>query len=101
LWKLTKEATLKTIYKYPLKIADKQNLTNDPIESILNVGLDPSGNPCIWALVDTDLIDMFSQQKIGSTNTIYVIGSGYEVPKDAEFYIGSFVDGAFVWHVWK
>lgn len=80
-----------TVYKYPIQITDKQYLTLPNGYHIVHVGLDPTGAPCIWALVDTErsLIQ----------ETVYVVGTGHLLPFRADRHLGSFVDGSFVWHV--
>lgn len=49
---------MKTIYKYPIEIVDLQTIiiNNCPTShpKIIKVGLDTDGNPCIWAIVDSD-----------------------------------------------
>lgn len=44
---------MRTIYKYPLVITDKQTLTLPANAEVLTVAAQ-HGQPCIWALVDTD-----------------------------------------------
>lgn len=92
---------MKTIYKYPLKTTTKQTITNDPIEKLLHVGVDPQGVPCVWAEVDTEHITLMNAAKVNSPTTVYVIGTGEEIPCNAEAYLGSFVIGQYVWHVYS
>ena len=44
---------MRTIYKYPLVITDKQTLMLPENAEVLTVAAQ-HGQPCIWALVDTD-----------------------------------------------
>ncbi len=82
-----------TIYKYPLQITGFQTINMPVGAEVLHAGLDPSGKPCVWALVGPphSLVP----------HHFYVIGTGNPI-KDAEAigeHVGSFVDGSFVWHV--
>jgi hypothetical protein len=82
---------MKTIYKYPIQITDEQDL-EIPHGYPLHVGLDPQGVPCIWFQVNTD--------HLKSKVKIHIIGTGNPIPDAAIFYIGSFVQSPFVWHVY-
>jgi hypothetical protein len=80
-----------TIYKYPIGIVDEQQVRMPCGASIIHVGLDPQGDPCLWAQVDT-------QQALEHV-TIFVVGTGEPFPEDSEMHLGSFVQGPFVRHV--
>ena len=76
------------IYKYPIEITDEQVVKmplipdDTPLpQDILHVGLDPFGQPCIWAKVDPD-------QPMVSV-TIRITGAGQDVPNGV--HIGTFV----------
>lgn len=43
---------MRTIYKYPLKITDRQTLPIKGLMSALHVGLDADQQPCIWCEVE-------------------------------------------------
>lgn len=80
------------IYKYPIQIVEEQTLTVPACADFFHVGLDPLGEPCMWAVVNT-------KAKLTKIN-IRVIGTGSTVPDDdAYMYLGSFVHGPFMWHV--
>ncbi len=82
---------MKTIYKYPIKITDEQEIQMPGEVTVLHAGLDPQGVPCVWAMVDSDL-------PTGPVS-ILVIGTGNPMPYVAHTHLGSFVQGPFVWHV--
>jgi thioredoxin reductase len=81
-----------TIYKYQLEIVDEQTLELPYDSTFIHVGLDPNGLPCIWATVDTE-------QQGRSVKTIFIVGTGRPIPDAAFFYLNSFNQGQFVWHV--
>ncbi len=82
-----------TIYKYPLDITDTQTIDCPKGSVPLHVGLDPSGNPCLWAQVDTS-------KSLGEL-TVYIVGTGHPLPSARTPYkhLGSLTHGLFVWHV--
>jgi len=82
----------KRIYKYPFGILDRCMVDLPENHEIIHIGLDPNHQPCIWAKVDPVEIDVSTE--------ICVIGTGHDVDDGME-HIGSFVDGQFVWHVFK
>lgn len=82
---------METVYKYPIQITDSQKITLPCGHQFLYVGRDPNGVACIWARVDTDR----SQAPV----EIYVVGTGNPMPPLAGRHIGTFVEGAFVWHL--
>lgn len=55
--------------------------------------LDPDGIPCIWAEVDT--------KANKAMMAIFVVGTGNPKPEHAGHHAGSFVQGSFVWHLYK
>jgi hypothetical protein len=61
----------------------------------LSVGLDPSGDLCLWALVDP-------AESIFETLAVYVVGTGHEVDltnASGNKFLGTVLDGDLVWHV--
>jgi hypothetical protein len=84
---------MKTVWKFPLRIADHQVVEMPAGAHVVHVGLDPGGQPSIWATVDT------TKAIIG--HAMFVIGTGQQIPDGDNRHIGSFVDGSFVWHVWQ
>lgn len=79
-----------TIWKFPLKITREQTLSVPENPKPLHVGLDPDGTPCLWCQVLTTnaVVDM----------PVAICGTGHHVPQDGT-YRGTFIQGAFVWHV--
>jgi hypothetical protein len=80
-----------TIHKYPLEITDVQLIPAPFGAKAIHVGLDPSGTPCLWAIVEDHI-------KQGGMD-VWIVGTGQEIPKEDHAYVGSFVQGPFVWHV--
>lgn len=77
---------MKTVWKYTINFAFTA-LTGP----VVHVGLDPSGTPCVWIEGDPEkLMDRLFE----------VVGTGQRVPVDGT-HVGSWVDGAFVWHLYE
>ena len=85
---------MKTIWKFPIEIADVQEIMapGGSTVSINYVGLDPTGTPCIWCEVEP--------AKPKSALKIYVVGTGHPIPEDGGRFVGTFVQPPFVWHVY-
>jgi len=85
---------MKTVYKYELQLTDYQRITVPcaGLSDILQVGLDPKGQLCIWCLVQT-------HATLTETYDIFIVGTGNPVPNEAKIHLGSVVQGPFVWHV--
>lgn len=49
------------------------------------------GRPCLWWEVD-------DQEPRADQRIIYLIGTGHEMHGNARVYLGSVIEGAFVWH---
>ena len=81
-----------TIYNYPLDITDEQTLMVPDPARVRHVGLDPNGVACLWAEVDPDAERVAMQVRI--------VGTGGQVPQGSGEHIGSFLGGAYVWHVY-
>lgn len=78
------------IWKFPLKVVDRQAVSIPATFRMLSVGTDPTGEICLWAAVDS---------RNGSRQvTIIMVGTGQPLPHVGSF-IGTVLDGAFVWHV--
>jgi hypothetical protein len=84
---------MNTIWKYPLRIADFQEVRVKLNGIPIHAGLDPSGSPCVWCEVEEDNTDTEPLH-------IYIIGTGNPLPSRAREHLGSFVQGPFVWHVY-
>ncbi len=79
-----------TIWKQRLGIADYDRYPIDgQVGRILHVGLDPEGHPAMWFTVDP--------HGPPSRFLVWLLGTGG--PAVTTPYVGSFVQGPFVWHV--
>lgn len=84
---------MKTVWKFPIEIADLQVVKMPAMAEVVHVGLDPLGVPCIWAKVDPagERIDY----------PVYITGTGAPLPEStAVQHLGSFVQKPWVWHAW-
>jgi hypothetical protein len=84
---------MKTIYKYPIQIIDRQEIEIHSGAEIIKAGLDPKGNFCIWAIVSTE--------SMTHKKPIWVVGTGNPFPRGATKHIDSFNVGPFVWHIFE
>lgn len=83
---------MRTVWKFPIELGDQ--LVSLPARAeILHVGLDPQEALCLWARVDTEAPKV--------ERTLYVTGTGTELPDGDNRYIGTIVLGPFVWHFWE
>lgn len=80
----------RVVWKYQLD-AGPRRLPMPAGAELLHVGLDPAGAPCVWALVDP-AADLVARQ-------LDVLGTGHELPDSGVAFVGSFVLGAFVGHL--
>jgi hypothetical protein len=80
---------LKTIWKFPLTIAERQTISIPVTSHFLNIGIDGEGTRCLWFAVDptSDPIDM----------EIIKVGTGWDLPHVGDF-IGTIIQDGFVWH---
>ena len=70
------------IWKYPLEVADGQNLSLPTGAKILTVQMQ-GGTPCLWALVDEDM-------PTTETRAIAIYGTGNPMPTEPGAYIATF-----------
>lgn len=82
---------MKVIWKYPLAITDRQNLDVPDIAQALSVGLDPTGAPAIWFLVQPG--------PVVRRQAVFVVGTGNPLFLEAARPVGSFSWGGGMWHV--
>lgn len=81
------------IWKFPLGVtATTIEVGSDP--HVVHVGLDPEGVPCVWV-----------EHVVGPEDDLrpvyfYTVGTGWNMP-EGWVHVGSFVDGNFVWHLYK
>lgn len=85
---------MRTIYKYPIEITDSQKIEMPVGSELIHAGFDPTGTPCVWALVDTATDKCLQEILIFGTGN--PISEGHYLSSE---HIGSFVQGQFVWHV--
>lgn len=84
---------MKTIYKYPIEIRDRQ-IIQAPIDSKpILAGLDPNGKPCIWMEINKEY------QHIPHPMTVYIFGTGFDIPDNLKHF-QSFKQDIFIWHVY-
>lgn len=80
-----------TIWKFPLRIADKVLIEMPAGAKLLTVQMQ-NGSPFIWASLD-------EKEPLG-LRRVYVRGTGHELyPAEPHRYVGTFQQGPFVWHV--
>lgn len=88
---------MQTIYKYPLEITDKQEITILKGAKPLCVNFDGNNQLCLWVQVN----DLAGKEE----KTFYVVGTGNPIPEDEMEYIGSVKDNVtnkntvFMWHI--
>lgn len=84
----------RAIYKAHLAIQRCQTIFAAKEFKPVHVGLDPSGQPCLWYECNPD----------GGSRVVDVVilGTGHTLPDDYNemHHFGSFVQGEFVWHVY-
>lgn len=78
---------MRAVYKY--------DLTEEiiaPIEKFLHVEMQ-DGVPCAWAIINTDLTK--------NHYTVSISGTGWPLlePQNPDTYVGTLMDGPYVWHV--
>lgn len=81
---------MKTIWKYPIALADEQ-IIHFPVGANF-LTAQKQGVICIWAEVESDQTKMVPVK-------IFVLGTGHPKPEAAATYLGTIQDGGFVWHV--
>jgi hypothetical protein len=86
---------MKTIWKYEFDIADQVTLMIPPGHTKLHWGRQNPDKICLWALVDSSLID--------EPNHFTVVGTGHDLSlsQNEMTYLASVQDGPFVWHVFE
>jgi hypothetical protein len=88
---LLNQKAMRTVYKYQLDLGTVTIELPENAE-IITVGKDPHGKYSLWAIVNTEAVKVKKNFKI--------LGTGHEVPNNA-WYIDSFMDDMFVWHVFE
>lgn len=80
---------MKTIWKFPLTISERQAIEIPANSRFLHIGVDGEGVRCLWFAVDpsSDFIPM----------EVIVIGTGLDLPHVGD-YIGTINVGGYLWH---
>ena len=82
---------MRTVYKYQLDLGTTE-LELPANAEIITVGKEPRGKYSLWAIVDSTA-PLVKKEFI-------ILGTGHEIPNNA-WYIKSFRDISFVWHVFE
>lgn len=83
---------MRTIWKFPIKIAPRQMVAMPCDARPIHAGLDPQGEPCIWAEVDTNDVQV--------SRLIILAATGGDLPSDDWKHLSTFNHGEFVWHAY-
>jgi hypothetical protein len=82
---------MKTVYKYPLEVEDKQILKLPVNSKILSANF--QGNDLFfWALIDKDRDDT---QEV----TFYIHGTGHNITEDGYIFVNTVFINGLVFHV--
>ncbi len=92
---------MKTIWKFPFAVSDMVAIEMPSGAKILHVEVQPASSlversqPCLWALVDPEAKKCL--------RSFYIFGTGHSLGPRADDlrHVGTFLDGAFVWHVFE
>lgn len=79
-----------SIYKY--KLCGTEPISADVLDW-LNIGLDPAGEPCVWARVkiDSENKKFYRFNQIGT-------GWSFDDNENLGVYLGTLNDGPYIWH---
>lgn len=83
---------MRKIFKYPLRMVDKQLITMPSRAKILSAK-SQGGQLCLWAEVRTELKE--------GHKIIAVYGTGNPMPDEPGKFIDTVVMDPFVWHVYE
>lgn len=87
---------MKVIYKYPCPAPGGSLIQWVANEEIIHVGLDGQNFPCFWVEMDQDVEHGIVE--------FFVVGTGWELPEKKNFlgfHVGSWIEGQFVWHLYR
>jgi hypothetical protein len=79
-----------SIWKYQFDVSDAVTITMPSYAKLLHVGVQ-LGRLTVWALVDPE-------EKMVK-RTIRIFGTGHPIPEDEIGYVGTVIQGMFVWHI--
>lgn len=80
----------KRIWKYSLSAVGAIKTPGTPV--FVHVGIDPNGEACVWAEVHPG--------ELTTEWFLTVFGTGQLITPGSGRYVGTFVDGSLVWHVY-
>lgn len=80
------------VWKFKIPAASNIEIAMPDGAVLLHFGLDPSFDPCVWAAV--------SPWRPRRNRLLRLVGTGQKFDDDLlESYVGSVVQGTFVWHL--
>lgn len=83
---------MRTIYKYPIKITESQQIEIPVDAEIIESSVeDREGNPCVWAAVE-------NLNETKSVKVLLVV-TGSPIPEGAGTHVGCFNHDGLVWQV--
>ncbi len=89
---------MKTVWKFPLSLTEKQRVEMPLGAQILDVQLQNS-SPCLWAIIQTGA-EMQTEMRVFET-----YGTGDPLPNgagaDGPYYVATYQLDGFVWHVFE
>ena len=84
---------MKTIWKYPIDLDDRQRIRFRKGAQILKANMQGE-QLCIWALVDSEAKEEYRE--------IAIFGTGHEIPEDLNLkFISTVANPPFVWHIFE
>lgn len=84
---------MQTIYKYKLAVTDFQQIELPLGAKVLSVGLDPSGDVCLWAKVHRKETATYDA-------AIAIVGTGNDAEMSDRYkFMGTVKQGPFMWHI--
>ena len=85
---------MKHMYKYVIPVQGGDIEVDMPVNTVIqHIGNQSSGEICVWAEVpETELAEI---------RTFRTIGTGHEVPPMKFTYVGTVLDGFYVWHLYE
>lgn len=87
---------MKTIWKFPIKVTDRQTVPM-PVNAEILTAQVQGILPCLWAMVDkAETVDEDRVIEIFGTGNLIHVDMGVE-----RKYIATFQQGPFVWHVFE
>lgn len=87
-----REMRRRTIWKFPLSMGVTE--VRMPIDAEVACFEFQDGVPCIWAIVDPDVLKL--------PRRFQIFGTGHQLPPvDEACYVGTQQQGVFVWHLFE